>query len=311
MITVFGSINVDLVTRVAKSPLPGETVMGSDYQLIPGGKGANQAVAARRAGADVRLVGAIGDDDIARAALTELEPAGVDLESVARRHGTTGIAIITVDDSGENTIVVSPGANASADAAQVPPYAFAAKDTLLLQMEVPFAESMKVAQRASDAGARVVLSVAPFTPLAPTELGPTSIIVVNEHEAADFARYFGLSARGEQAVVTALARRLDRTVIATLGPEGAVASGPEGLVKVPALAVTPVDTTGAGDTFAGVLAAYLDAGADLQDGDGPGGDRRVAGLHQTRRPAELPDAGRDRGRRRLTYQPLRKTRRLD
>jgi ribokinase len=122
---------------------------------------------------------------------------------------------------------------------------------------------MKAAREAHEAGARVVLSVAPFTPLTIPELGPVSIVIVNEHEAADFARHLGLAARGETAVVTALAHRLDRTVIATLGPEGAVASGPDGLVRVPALAVTPVDTTGAGDTFAGVLAAFLDEGADL------------------------------------------------
>jgi len=264
MITVFGSINVDLVCRVAKSPLPGETVIGSDYQLIPGGKGANQALAARRAGAKVRLVGAIGDDDIGKTALIELEPAGVDLASVARRHGTTGVAIITVNDKGENTIVVSPGANATASAGQVPADAFSPGDTLLLQMEVPYEESMKVAHVAHDAGARVVLSVAPFTPLTPPELASVSVIVVNEHEAADFARHVGLAAHRDQAVVTALARRLDRTVIATLGPEGAIASGPDGLVRVPAIAVTPVDTTGAGDTFAGVLAAYLDQGGDLK-----------------------------------------------
>jgi ribokinase len=264
MITVFGSINVDLVTRVAKSPLPGETVLGSDYQLIPGGKGANQALAARRAGAEVRLVGAIGDDDIGKTALIELEPAGVDLAAVAHRHGTTGVAIITVNDKGENTIVVSPGANATASAGQVPANAFSPGDTLLLQMEVPYGESMKVARIAHDAGARVVLSVAPFTPLTPPDLAPVSVIVVNEHEAADFARHVGLSARGDHAVVGALARRLDRTVIATLGPEGAMASGPEGLVRVPAIQVTPVDTTGAGDAFAGVLAAYLDQGADLK-----------------------------------------------
>jgi len=264
MITVFGSINVDLVTRVAKSPLPGETVLGSDYQLIPGGKGANQALAARRAGADVRLVGAIGDDDIGKTALIELEPAGVDLTCVARRHGTTGVAIITVNNKGENTIVVSPGANATASADQVPADAFAAGDTLLFQMEVPYEESMKVARVAHDAGARVVLSIAPFTPLTPLELAPVSVIIVNEHEAADFARHVGLAVHGDQAVVGALARRLDRTVIATLGAEGAMASGPEGLVRVPAIPVTPVDTTGAGDTFVGVLAAWVDQGADLK-----------------------------------------------
>lgn len=263
MITVFGSINVDLVCRVAKIPQPGETLLGSDYELFPGGKGANQAVAARRAGADVRLIGAIGSDDIGKSAFGELEPAGVDLGAVAERGKTTGVAIITVDETGENTIVVSPGANSRAGVDLVPDDAFSAGDTLLLQMEVRHAENLKVAERAAAAGARVVLSIAPFAPLTMTELGPASIIVVNEHEAADLARHSGLSARGEQAVVTALARRLDRTVIATLGPNGAVASGPDGLIRVPALPIDPVDTTGAGDTFAGVLAATLDAGSDL------------------------------------------------
>lgn len=264
MITVFGSINVDLVCRVAKAPLPGETVLGSDYRLIPGGKGANQALAARRAGASVRLVGAIGDDDLGKVALSELAAGGVDLTSVRRRHGTTGLAIITVDESGENTIVVSPGANAAARAADLGADAFSSGDTLLLQMEVPFAEGRAAAEAARAAGARVILSIAPFSPLAPDDLAPVSVIIVNEHEAADLARHLGLSARGEQATVTALARRLDRTVIATLGAEGAIAAGPEGVVRVPSLSVTPVDTTGAGDTFCGVLAAYLDEGADLR-----------------------------------------------
>ena len=264
MITVFGSINVDLVCRVAKAPHPGETVLGSDYRLIPGGKGANQALAARRAGAPVRLVGAIGDDDIGKAALTELDAGGVDLSGVGRRHGTTGLAIITVEDSGENTIVVSPGANAAASASQLGDAAFASGDTLLLQMEVPYTEGMAAAEKARHAGARVVLSIAPFTALAPADFAPVSIIVVNQHEAADLARHLGLAARGEQAVVASLARRLDRTVIATLGAEGAIAAGPEGVVRVPSYPVTPVDTTGAGDTFCGVLAAYLDEGADLK-----------------------------------------------
>ena len=264
MITVFGSINVDLVCRVAKIPQPGETLLGSDYELFPGGKGANQAVAARRAGADVRLIGAIGADDIGKSAFGELEPAGVDLSAVAERGKTTGVAIITVDESGENTIVVSPGANSRAGVDLLPDNAFSADDTLLLQMEVRHAENLRVAERAAAAGARVVLSIAPFAPLTLAELGPASIIIVNEHEAADLARHLGLAARGEQAVVTALARRLDRTVIATLGPNGAVSSGPDGLIRVPAMQVDPVDTTGAGDTFAGVLAAALDAGTDLK-----------------------------------------------
>jgi ribokinase len=264
MITVFGSLNVDLVSRVVAAPRSGETVRGSDYALIPGGKGANQALAADRAGAEVRLIGTIGDDDLSKVALAELTLSGVDLTGVARRRGTTGLAIITVDEAGENTIVLSPGANAATRAAQIEPGAFARGDSLLLlQMEVPFAENLAVAADAAAFGARVVLSVAPFSPISPADLGSVSILIVNQHEAADFARFLGLAADDPRTAVTGLAGHLERTVIATLGPDGAMAAGPEGFISVPALAITPVDTTGAGDTFAGVLAAYLDRGADL------------------------------------------------
>jgi ribokinase len=264
MITVFGSINVDLVCRVARSPHPGETVRGSDYALIPGGKGANQALAARRAGASVRLIGTIGDDDIGKVALSELAPAGTDLSGVTRRHGTTGVAIITVDEAGENTIVLSPGANAATRAEQVPAGSIGPGDTLLLQMEVPLAENLKVARGAAAAGARVVLSVAPFLALAPDDVAAISILIVNQHEAADFARSLALASEGPEATVAALSARLGRTVIATLGPDGAIAAASDGIVRVPAIPVKPVDTTGAGDTFAGVLAAYLDEGADMR-----------------------------------------------
>jgi ribokinase len=264
MITVFGSINVDLVCRVAHLPHPGETVSGQDYVLIPGGKGANQALAARRAGAGVRLIGTIGDDDLGKVALSELTPAGVDLSGVSRRQGTTGVAIIPVDDAGENMIVLSPGANAVTRAEQVPAGGIGRGDTLLLQMEVPFEENLKVARAAAAAGARVVLSVAPFLALSPEEVAAVSILVVNQHEAADFARSLQLAGDGAEATVTALSARLGRTVIATLGPDGAIAAGSDGVIKVPAIPVKPVDTTGAGDTFAGVLAAYLDEGADMR-----------------------------------------------
>lgn len=263
MITVFGSLNVDLVSRVASIPKPGETVHGSDLQLIPGGKGANQALAARRAGAKVKMIGVIGDDSVAGVALQELEPAGVDLSSVRRRHGTTGVAIITVDQKGENTIVVSPGANAEAKASQIAGDTLAKGDTLLLQMEVPLAETLAAAKAGKAAGATVVLSLAPFSPLTAEQLAPVSTLIVNEHEAADFASALGLPAGNAEATVTGLAGRLGLTVIATLGPEGAIAAGKAGVVRVPAIRVTPVDTTGAGDTFAGVLAAWLDQGADL------------------------------------------------
>jgi ribokinase len=264
VITVFGSINVDLVTRVARIPGPGETVRGSDYALIPGGKGANQALAAARAGANVRLVGAIGDDGMAEIALRELEAGGVDLSAVARRAGTTGLAIITVDERGENTIVVSPGANAAAKAASIPRGALASGDTLLLQMEVPFPESLAAAKAARAAGARVILSVAPYAALPAEDAAAFDMLIVNEHEAADLAAHLGVFAKGADATATSLARRLGRTVIATLGAEGAVAATGSEVIHVPALAVNVVDTTGAGDTFCGVLAAYLDEGADMK-----------------------------------------------
>ena len=264
MIIVFGSINVDLVCRVARTPGPGETVRGSDYALIPGGKGANQALAARRAGAVVRLFGAIGTDGMAPVALSELAPAGVDLAGVARLDGATGLAIITVDDRGENAIVVSPGANARAKASTIGAGAFGPRDTLLLQMEVPFAESLAATKRARAAGARVVFSLAPYAALPAEDIAAFDIVIVNEHEAADLARHLGVSAKGADATTTALARRLGRTVIATLGPEGAVAATDSQVIRVPSLPVTAVDTTGAGDTFCGVLAAFLDEGADLR-----------------------------------------------
>ncbi len=263
MITVFGSINVDLVTRVKRIPRPGETVHGTDYALIPGGKGANQALAARRAGAAVRMVGAVGNDDFAQTALRELQAGGVDLTAVTRRIGTTGVAIITVDETGENTIALSPGANAHADAATIPDDAFAAGDTLLLQMEVPLAQNYAAAARARAAGARVILSLAPYAPLSPDELAVFDMLIVNQHEAADLARHLAIAGGEPEATVTALAAKLDRAVVATLGPDGAVAADGREVTRVPALAVTPVDTTGAGDTFCGALAAWLDEGASF------------------------------------------------
>ncbi len=265
MITVFGSINVDLVTRVKRTPGPGETVPGSDYALIAGGKGANQALAARRAGAPVRLVGAIGDDAMAAFALRELTAAGVDLAPVAHAGGATGLAIITVDEKGENAIVITPGANAKARAAHVPARALSRGDTLLFQMEVPFAESLAAAQTARGAGARTILSLAPYVALSAADLAAFDAIIVNEHEAADLAAHFRVAAAGAEATVTGLAARLGRTVIATLGAEGAVAASAGELIRVAALPVTPVDTTGAGDAFCGVLAACLDRGMKMAD----------------------------------------------
>ena len=264
MIVVFGSINIDLVCRTDHHPRPGETVPGSDYQLIPGGKGANQALAARRAGANVAMVGAVGADDMAAAALAELTADGVDLGAVVTRGATTGMAIITVDRHGENTIVLSPGANARLKGEDLGAVRLGPGDTVLLQMEVPFAESLAAAKAARAAGARIMLSIAPFLPIERAALAAADIILVNETEAADLARHLGLAPGPDgAATVATLARDLGRTVIATLGGDGAVAATGTETIAVPALPVDPVDTTGAGDTFAGVLAAFMDEGASL------------------------------------------------
>jgi ribokinase len=263
MITVFGSINVDLVTRVEAHPRPGETIAGSDYRLIPGGKGANQALAAARAGARVRLIGAVGWDEFAELALAELGRGGIDLSGVARHEAPTGLALIVVDRQGENTIVIAAGANATVTADGAAGIDFAADDTLLLQLEVPYGEARNVAGRARRAGARVVLSVAPFRPLSVEDAEPASVLIMNEHEAASFTAHLGLASGSDAENAAALAGRFGKAVIVTRGAAGALAVEDARLLEVPALPVMPVDTTGAGDCFAGVLAAMLDERAPL------------------------------------------------
>jgi ribokinase len=266
MITVFGSINADLVSRVPRLPRAGETLSGSDVIAIPGGKGANQALAAARAGASVAMIGAVGDDGFAEGALAGLSAGGVDLSGVARRTGVaTGIAIISVTDDGENAIVLSPGANRTVERGLIDPARFAPDDILLLQMEVGEAESLAVAALARARGATVVLSLAPFRPLAAAGFADVDVLLVNAGEAADLAAQLGIAGDGTTpaATVAAIARRLDLLAVATLGPDGAVAASPDGeTITVPALPVDPVDTTGAGDTFGGVFAAGLSLGLD-------------------------------------------------
>ena len=260
MIVVFGSINLDLITRVERIPGPGETTLGGDYATSPGGKGANQALAARRAGAKVAMVGAVGKDSFAAEALALLKADGVDLSATAEVAAPTGAAFIAVDAHGENAIVVASGANRLANAAQLERLAIGSGDTLVLQRETPPAEVEAAALYAKAKGARVILNLAPAG--APTEklLAALDALILNEHEALSLADALQIAARAPEEVSAHLDRARGLATIVTLGPAGAVGHAKGVRYAAPAPPITVVDTTGAGDTFVGAFAAALDRG---------------------------------------------------
>jgi len=254
MIVVFGSVNVDLIVPVPRLPRPGETVLGNDYALLPGGKGANQALAARRAGAEVVLAGAVGGDSFAGIALDLLRRANVDTRLVRIVEQPTGCAAIMVSSEAENMIAVAPGANSSTRSDQVPDELLGAGTTLVTQMEVPPSETALLIRRQRARGGYSLLNLAPALPVDTALLEEIDLVVANEGEAA---------AMGSSP--NRLAERLRHGLVVTRGAAGAVALLREGTrIEVPALAIEPTDTTGAGDTFVGVLAAALDLGATLE-----------------------------------------------
>jgi ribokinase len=262
-VLVIGSINADLVVTLDRLPEPGETVTGGRFARHGGGKGANQAVAAARAGARVRFVGAVGDDDLGAAAIAELAADGVDVGAIARLDGEpTGVALIAVDRRGRNQIAVASGANACVDAALVARAIDAgplgADDVVLLGFEVPDEAVVAGARAAAEAGATPILNPAPARDL-PDGL-PGVLLTPNGLEAA------ALTGETDPAdAARALARRTNAPVIVTVGADGALLAGGDGIVPIPAPQVDVVDTTGAGDAFNGVLAAGLAAGDALED----------------------------------------------
>lgn len=257
-VIVFGSINLDLVFPVSRLPAPGETVVGPLVRFEPGGKGANQAVAAARDGARVALAGAVGRDPFAEPALSGLRAAGVDLSRLAVVDAATGCAAIGVDAEGRNQILVAAGANSAARASQVADRDLGAGTVLLMQGECDVGETAALAQRACDRGARVVLNLAPFVALPRETLAAASVLVVNETEAAALAAHLGLAAEARR-----IASALGTAVVVTLGAEGAMLVDAGTEVRVPALPVPVVDTTGAGDALCGVLGAGLARGLAL------------------------------------------------
>ncbi|MFE6970671.1 ribokinase [Isoptericola sp. NPDC057653] len=270
-VVVVGSTNADLLARTTVHPAPGETVLGRDLQVLPGGKGANQAVAAALLGARVAFVGAVGEDEFAQAATSGLRDAGVDLARLDVVPGGTGVAVVTVAADGENAIVVIPGANAAVGAAQVRRHAdlLDTAAVVVLQGEIP-RDGIEEAARL--AGGRVVVNLAPVIDVDPAVLRGADPLVVNEHEAH---AALGLLEHGgptgaelsDEDVVAALRRLGVPSVVLTRGAQGALVAGHgvDGVVAVPSPRVAAVDTTGAGDAFVGALAGELARGTGLVD----------------------------------------------
>ncbi|TBW39233.1 ribokinase [Siculibacillus lacustris] len=263
MIVVFGTINVDMVTRVPRLPGPGEEVKGRSYRLAPGGKGANQALAAVRAGARVALVGAVGDDPFATLALAGVAAAGVDLTRVAVVEMATGAHMVAVDPSAENMMIGADSANLAASAAQLDG-AFGPGVVFLTQNSLsPEAVTAAIAA-AKAAGARILFNAAPVHGTEDASFASAEVVVVNQHEARELAVRFGLPA-DPAAFARAFAVRFDAVTVVTLGGAGLVAATPDGRAwhGTPP-PITAIDTTGAGDAFCGTLAAALDRGDGLE-----------------------------------------------
>jgi ribokinase len=258
-IIVFGSLNMDLVVRVARAPRGGETLQGRDFMTNPGGKGANQAVACARQGARVAMVGCVGRDGFGDALRAALAADGVDVTQVRAVEASTGVAVVMVDDEGENRITLVPGANALLKADRE---ALAGR-FLLLQCEVPMPEVVLAAKIMRAQGATVVMNPAPVCQL-PDELWSlVDIIVMNEIEASELASVTVTDPASAANAASSIRKRGPSTSIVTLGSRGVVIADDAGCRHFPAIEALVVDTTAAGDTFIGAMCAARAAGLSM------------------------------------------------
>jgi len=264
MITVFGSIGMDLLFSLPHLPAVGETVLTPAYTTAMGGKGANQAVAAARDGGRVRFVGSAGADGFGNEARSRLRAEGIDLAGFAIVDAATCVASIWFDTQGCNQIAVASGANLLTRADALRPEFLASGDWLVMQMEVPGGEVSKAVALAKARSARVILNLAPALPLEEAALRQVDVLVLNEHEASLLCARMGQASGSPAKLAGPISRRLGTTVIVTLGPNGAVGAKGDQNWQVPSMPVKAVDTTGAGDCFVGVLAAAMDRGLEMQ-----------------------------------------------
>lgn len=266
-ICVLGSINIDLVAKTTRFPLPGESIEGSSFNIFPGGKGANQAVAAGRLGADVTLLGKVGNDVFSETALSALKAANVDTSRVLRAETSTGVAVITVNDNGENYLVYIPGANALVDAEYVKSNAdiIDSSDILMMQLETPIETVEWAAEYALSKNKTVILDPAPAGNLSERLLGNCSIITPNETE---FELISGTAIRDEndmKAAGEALTNGGAKIIINKCGSRGAYLLMKDKAVLIPGYKVKAVDSTAAGDSFNAGLAVSLALGRELEE----------------------------------------------
>lgn len=268
-IVVVGSMNVDIAMRAAKIPSPGETVRASDVVLGPGGKGLNQAIAAARLGAEVRMVGRVGDDRLADVPRTALSEAGVDTRWVeSSRDCATGTAVIVIDEvSGQNAIAVAGGANGLLSPAQVAGAApaFASAKVLLVQLEAPPETVLAALELAGEHGLVRILDPAPFRPLADDFLARVDVLTPNESEASQLAELEVCDVDSAVRAGEKLRSRVGGDIVITLGQLGCVWISGNDVVHIPAPGVDARDTTGAGDAFNGALAFGLASGESMRD----------------------------------------------
>jgi ribokinase len=264
-ILVVGSLNADLVVRTPRFPQPGETISGEDLQVIPGGKGANQAVAAARHGAQVSMLGRVGSDSFGRFLLDNLEVNHVDFQYVRRDDASTGTAIIVVDSSGQNSIVLSAGANGKVSALDVANAPFADHKLLLLQLEIPIPTVLSATQRGHESGLRVILNPAPAQQLPEELIAIVDYLIPNETELALLSGMDVSDIPTASQAAKALLSRGVKNVIVTLGSKGALIVTGTQVAHVDTYPVNVVDTTAAGDAFIGGFAYSLLQNKSLEE----------------------------------------------
>lgn len=269
MLVVFGSINMDFHFTVSALPQVGETVLAPQYDTAPGGKGANQALAAARAGAKTAMIGMVGDDGMGQRILNHLRRNEVMTSGIARSDTLpTGMASVIVDGTGKKMVIVASGANTAIKGDQAPDEILHAKNVVLMQMEIPLPESLDVMMRAKKNGAKVILNLAPAIKIPPEALKLVDTLIVNQIEARQLAQGIGIDiSKGMQQLALSLSRLGPLNCIVTLGGEGIVAATKTGQIwAAPSMTLEKVvDTAGAGDCFCGTFAAEIHNGKSFTD----------------------------------------------